>query len=112
MHLFIHNQSDYSRHQYALPPFLHDALPIFDPATTKFDPAIAAPALITRRQTLYILDVQKDQPIVILPYSTSRIATALLVIDRKSTRLNSSHRCISYAVFCLKKTNKESTKGK
>src|SRR5437762_6907412 len=25
------------------------------------------------------------------------------VIDRKSTRLNSSHRCISYAVFCLKK---------
>src|SRR5436189_6476087 len=31
--------------------------------------------------------------------------------DRKSTRLNSSHRCISYAVFCLKKkikTNSES----
>src|SRR5437879_8241419 len=25
--------------------------------------------------------------------------------DRKSTRLNSSHRCISYAVFCLKKKN-------
>src|SRR5437764_10064061 len=25
------------------------------------------------------------------------------VQDRKSTRLNSSHRCISYAVFCLKK---------
>src|ERR1017187_10628785 len=25
--------------------------------------------------------------------------------DRKSTRLNSSHRCISYAVFCLKKNN-------
>src|SRR5437763_2117859 len=26
--------------------------------------------------------------------------------DRKSTRLNSSHRCISYAVFCLKKKMK------
>src|SRR5437763_1226876 len=26
-------------------------------------------------------------------------------LDRKSTRLNSSHRCISYAVFCLKKKN-------
>src|SRR5437879_9371162 len=25
------------------------------------------------------------------------------ILDRKSTRLNSSHRCISYAVFCLKK---------
>src|SRR5437762_1837164 len=24
-----------------------------------------------------------------------------LSVDRKSTRLNSSHRCISYAVFCL-----------
>src|SRR5437763_11315565 len=26
-----------------------------------------------------------------------------VVGDRKSTRLNSSHRCTSYAVFCLKK---------
>src|SRR5437762_9438721 len=30
-------------------------------------------------------------------------ALVLLGVDRKSTRLNSSHRCISYAVFCLKK---------
>src|SRR5258707_5429806 len=29
-------------------------------------------------------------------------------IDRKSTRLNSSHANISYAVFCLKKKKKES----
>src|SRR5437879_7764940 len=28
---------------------------------------------------------------------------AIALGDRKSTRLNSSHRCISYAVFCLKK---------
>src|SRR5438094_6161812 len=27
-------------------------------------------------------------------------------VDRKSTRLNSSHRTISYAVFCLKKKKK------
>src|SRR5437879_10928410 len=27
--------------------------------------------------------------------------------DRKSTRLNSSHRCISYAVFCLKKKKQQ-----
>src|SRR5437762_7804905 len=31
-------------------------------------------------------------------------------IDRKSTRLNSSHRCISYAVFCLKKKKKTKKK--
>src|SRR3712207_8030353 len=33
----------------------------------------------------------------------------LLVEDRKSTRLNSSHANISYAVFCLKKKKKNDT---
>src|SRR2546430_7784828 len=31
---------------------------------------------------------------------------SLMLRDRKSTRLNSSHSQISYAVFCLKKNNK------
>src|SRR5437879_12294941 len=35
------------------------------------------------------------------------IAHFFAVEDRKSTRLNSSHRCISYAVFCLKKKKKK-----
>src|SRR5437764_8638054 len=35
--------------------------------------------------------------------SIARRGQVLAWIDRKSTRLNSSHRCISYAVFCLKK---------
>src|SRR3712207_8086137 len=34
------------------------------------------------------------------------LATALATVDRKSTRLNSSHANISYAVFCLKKKSK------
>src|SRR2546428_8904455 len=34
-------------------------------------------------------------------------ANARAKLDRKSTRLNSSHDQISYAVFCLKKKNKE-----
>src|SRR2546430_3535387 len=34
---------------------------------------------------------------------TAGLAGALAVGDRKSTRLNSSHRQISYAVFCLTK---------
>src|SRR5437763_7747701 len=34
---------------------------------------------------------------------------AALSRDRKSTRLNSSHRCISYAVSCLKKKNTQLT---
>src|SRR3989337_3934980 len=32
--------------------------------------------------------------------------------DRKSTRLNSSHGSISYAVFCLKKTNRDERSGR
>src|SRR2546427_5637786 len=36
-------------------------------------------------------------------------ATAKTWLDRKSTRLNSSHSQISYAVFCLKKKNKSPT---
>src|SRR5256886_5774624 len=32
------------------------------------------------------------------------------LIDRKSTRLNSSHSQISYAVFCLKKKKKQNTR--
>src|SRR2546426_10706764 len=34
------------------------------------------------------------------------LGAALAHLDRKSTRLNSSHLVISYAVFCLKKKNK------
>src|SRR5258708_3108327 len=35
------------------------------------------------------------------------VQTCALPIDRKSTRLNSSHQIISYAVFCLKKKQQE-----
>src|SRR5437762_6873661 len=39
--------------------------------------------------------------------SEYRSARKAVLQDRKSTRLNSSHRCISYAVFCLKKKKKK-----
>src|SRR5438132_8438312 len=50
-------------------------------------------------------------PIVELPLRPSEYVkrnvrvSVLAVEDRKSTRLNSSHTVISYAVFCLKKKN-------
>src|SRR5258708_14050313 len=37
----------------------------------------------------------------------SRFAASRTLADRKSTRLNSSHQIISYAVFCLKKKKKQ-----
>src|SRR5437762_4143706 len=46
--------------------------------------------------------------VVVVVVSGAGSAVVVVVVsgagsDRKSTRLNSSHRCISYAVFCLKK---------
>src|SRR5438309_3300313 len=40
-----------------------------------------------------------------------RTGVALMLPDRKSTRLNSSHSSISYAVFCLKKKKKRKKRG-
>src|SRR5690349_22540079 len=46
----------------------------------------------------------RQQPVILLlPIKISRL-------DRKSTRLNSSHVEISYAVFCLKKKKKKKNK--
>src|SRR3712207_7282077 len=39
------------------------------------------------------------------PYAELAQLDYVLLVDRKSTRLNSSHANISYAVFCLKKKN-------
>src|SRR5437763_15696069 len=61
---------------------------------------------------IYTLSLHDALPILIqcLPGHTQgavlRAAeSSANLADRKSTRLNSSHRCISYAVFCLKKKN-------
>src|SRR5699024_11960040 len=50
---------------------------------------------------VFVLNLGYDVPV-------KQISLALLImsVDRKSTRLNSSHVSISYAVFCLKKKNK------
>src|SRR2546429_4383543 len=45
----------------------------------------------------------------VCPLNTRNGATAIGALDRKSTRLNSSHGYISYAVFCLKKKKKKKT---
>src|SRR5207253_10566607 len=43
--------------------------------------------------------------------SVNAVADTKVYGDRKSTRLNSSHVAISYAVFCLKKKTRESQRG-
>src|SRR3712207_7464588 len=47
------------------------------------------------------------QTVKVAPFAGNVAAKRFSVLlDRKSTRLNSSHANISYAVFCLKKKNK------
>src|SRR5207249_5984859 len=58
--------------------------------------------------SVYALDIDNDGQIEVLAGSDdSRVHTIRVRLqrDRKSTRLNSSHVSISYAVFCLKKKN-------
>src|SRR5256885_10312970 len=50
-----------------------------------------------------------DQEVSSRHQATSRTRGVFSVRDRKSTRLNSSHLVISYAVFCLKKKQRACT---
>src|SRR5256885_3601140 len=45
------------------------------------------------------------------PIRLQRMEEPAWSLDRKSTRLNSSHLVISYAVFCLKKKKQDNTSG-
>src|SRR5437762_9039156 len=59
---------------------------------------------ITRRETPAISDALLAMRARVGPiFPPTPKMTMSSSRDRKSTRLNSSHRCISYAVFCLKK---------
>ena len=51
--------------------------------------------------------VENGMPIVGVLYNP--VTKETFTADRKSTRLNSSHALISYAVFCLKKKTKQKT---
>src|SRR5256885_10791805 len=50
-------------------------------------------------------------PTSVLEYEGYRSRRDRQLRDRKSTRLNSSHLVISYAVFCLKKKNRHPARG-
>src|SRR3712207_9001417 len=70
---------------------------------------VAAHALPQAREVA-VADALQDLPDRVLPERAVALELRLvepLVRDRKSTRLNSSHANISYAVFCLKKKHSQ-----
>src|SRR2546430_6895261 len=73
---------------------LHDALPIWLGLDGELDPRLEA-FPVGRHERLG----EPFEPLLVVD----------LKVDRKSTRLNSSHSQISYAVFCLKKKKKKIT---
>src|SRR3712207_7954241 len=54
-------------------------------------------------------EVHTEGGVVVIVRRTDDIGIGLGLPDRKSTRLNSSHANISYAVFCLKKKKLKAT---
>src|SRR3712207_6992900 len=80
---------------------LHDALPISDVGTPQAGDR--APLAARRGPGAAVARAGRDRG------RAERLARGVpgrrRGLDRKSTRLNSSHANISYAVFCLKKTN-------
>src|SRR5438552_19199174 len=74
---------------------LHDALPIWPIDTIALAPSILTLGLSADGRRLYALTDYRG--VYVIDAATR---------DRKSTRLNSSHQIISYAVFCLKKKKK------
>src|SRR5438477_6877887 len=86
------------------PLSLHDALPISFEVID--DPSAA---LLTPYTHLVVCPPPPGRTAVrvsIRPFESYPYA---VVLDRKSTRLNSSHMSISYAVFCLKKNTRSHT---
>src|SRR5438132_10405605 len=87
-----------------LPPIsdrLDTAAPVFffnDPATTEI-------YTLSLHDALPIYRAIEDRHRVPLHRRHAPAQRARDLRDRKSTRLNSSHTVISYAVFCLKKKN-------
>src|SRR3712207_8831397 len=73
---------------------------------------IAARFPMTAASVSHHLAVLKDAGLVTAERNGRSLIYSLetTVLDRKSTRLNSSHANISYAVFCLKKKKKEKTR--
>src|SRR5690606_39748436 len=89
---------------------LHDALPISEFVNTvpnDFDGLADHLLFHLQKNGIKIIEIKAITRLIQYPQRGGVLAAKILFdsigLDRKSTRLNSSHVKISYAVFCLKK---------
>src|SRR5688572_31867291 len=77
---------------------LHDALPIFSNT-------LPGMSDLQFMLPMYFSEGVHKRRLPLTRFVATTSTNAARILDRKSTRLNSSHSQISYAVFCLKKKN-------
>src|SRR5690606_41376883 len=94
---------------YILPLSLHDALPIF---FITIAPVNDPPVIVSLEATILTVNAGEGPVQISTEFEVKDVDNELLTgaeigfrRDRKSTRLNSSHVKISYAVFCLNKNS-------
>src|SRR3712207_8041763 len=79
------------------------------PYTTLFRSLVPLPLALAEALQSQRVDLARlrQQLLAVLLHLAPGLAVVAEGLDRKSTRLNSSHANISYAVFCLKKKKKK-----
>src|SRR3712207_8957644 len=83
---------------------LHDALPIFR-RDAELHAALDVLGFVVVEALALKKDLTRKGDLGVLVAQHRNLYLPRVHADRKSTRLNSSHANISYAVFCLKKKN-------
>src|SRR3989442_2225101 len=74
------------------------------PGPADCDPLLFPPPG-TRGRIHLVAEIEDNAPAALVSVGRGSLSSRFSFGDRKSTRLNSSHVRISYAVFCLKKKN-------
>src|SRR5437870_7828026 len=104
-HLLLHDTAPTELYTLSL----HDALPIFAAAVTEVKQSETSEKSLLRRamESCQVTDspTRLVEALKMAESLTRDKTGAEVHLDRKSTRLNSSHVAISYDVFCLKKKN-------
>src|SRR5699024_12489583 len=95
-------QIDHSAAPPTPPLSLHDALPIYDVA---IESRLVSKTIESAQSRVEGLNFDLRKRVVEFDDVINKQRETIYAEDRKSTRLNSSHVSISYAVFCLKKQN-------
>src|SRR5947207_6873869 len=91
---------------------LHDALPISEIAQGTLQAIFEFQTMICELTGMEVANASMYDGSTAVPEAVMMAVRITGRKDRKSTRLNSSHTVISYAVFCLKKKREMTTENR